>query len=228
MSPRTPDSCQHERRPGTTVCIQCRRDSAATARDRRRRLLIGSAFATLTFGVLAAARAAGTGARHGHRPKAHSEQSGAVARPADGGQELVAEAPRAVANATTGAPPLAPVVAEGQTALRDGVSAERAANSVTVRFDMPMVRTRRRDKFERIVRVTLPQVYGPAADTVLAGIPEGNLAQSGDLLTELPTRGIRLPLASGHTLVLWPETRPGQDGPLVIAYRSTVTSTGNR
>jgi hypothetical protein len=93
---------------------------------------------------------------------------------------------------------------------------------VTVYFDTPVTRTRRPEKFERIVRTTLPRIYGadsPAAAAVQA-FPEGQLlASAGDLLTELPTRGLELPAGPGRALTLWPGTRPGEDGPLVVSYR---------
>ena len=119
-------------------------------------------------------------------------------------------------------PPLAPIVAEGQTALRDGLFATRAGDTVAVHFDTPLARTRRPEKFEQIVRATLPAVYGPTADSLLATIPEGKLALAGDLITELPTRGLHLPIGAGWSLALWPETRQGQDGPLVVTYRAVV------
>lgn len=122
----------------------------------------------------------------------------------------------------TAAPPLALVVPQGRTALKDSVLAERMGDSVIVSFDLVMTRTRRRDKFERIVRATLPAVYGARADSVLAAIPDGRLVGDGDLMTELPSRGIRLPLRGGYTLGVWPETRAGRDGPLVVGYRARV------
>jgi hypothetical protein len=106
--------------------------------------------------------------------------------------------------------------------LKDSVLAERAGDSVIVDFDVTMMRTRRRDKFERIMRETLPAVYGARVDSVLAAIPEGSLIGEGDLLTELPLRGIHLPLGTAYQLILWPETRPGRDGPLVVSYRARV------
>jgi hypothetical protein len=118
--------------------------------------------------------------------------------------------------------PLALVIRQGRTELKDSVLAERAGDSVIVDFDVTMMRTRRRDKFERIVRETLPAVYGARVDSVLAAIPEGSLIGEGDLLTELPLRGIHLPLGTGYQLTLWPETRPGRDGPLVVSYRARV------
>jgi len=120
------------------------------------------------------------------------------------------------------APPLRPIVAQGATHLRDSVVAIRRGDSVTVHFDIARVRTRRPDKFERIVRSTLPAVYGPIADSVLMRIPSGELTRAGDLLTDLPVRGLRFALGGGWALALWPATRPGQDGPLVVRYRAVV------
>jgi hypothetical protein len=120
-------------------------------------------------------------------------------------------------------PPLLPIVAEGATRLRDSVVAIRRGDSVTVHFDTPRARTRRPEKFEQIVRATLPAIYGPFVDSLLVHIPAGDLTRGGNLLTELPTRGLRLSLGAGWALALWPETRPGQDGPLVVMYRAQVT-----
>ena len=94
-------------------------------------------------------------------------------------------------------------------------------NTVTVHFDVPNMRTRRYDKFERVVRSTLPRIF-PLADSLVARITASALAQNGDLVTELPDRGYRLALSDGWKLALWPETRPGRDGPLVVAYRATL------
>jgi hypothetical protein len=116
-----------------------------------------------------------------------------------------------------------PRVPEGRTELRDSMYVVRAGSSATVYFDTPLARTRRRDKFEAIVRATLPAVYGAAADSLLAAVPAGRLVRQGDdLLGALPTRGLRLPAGAGWSVALWPETRAGQQGPLVVAYRATV------
>jgi hypothetical protein len=101
--------------------------------------------------------------------------------------------------------------------------AVRKGDTVTVRFDTELARTRRPDKFEQIVRATLPQVHGALADSLLAKLPAGDLVRHGDLLTELPLRGIRLAAPNGMTMTVWPETRPGRDGPLVVAYRTTLS-----
>jgi hypothetical protein len=130
-----------------------------------------------------------------------------------------------VASVTTPpAPELAPVIGEGQTDLRDGIVAVRGGGEVKVFFDQPLTRTRRPEKFEMIVRETLPQIYGAAADSALAAIPAGTLVPREGLVTELPAQGLTIPLRDGQSLRVWPETRPGQEGPLVVRYRATVAS----
>jgi len=118
--------------------------------------------------------------------------------------------------------PVSPVVPQGQSTLPDSLVATRADSVITVSFDRTMIRTRNPWKFERLVRSTLPALYGPLADSALARIPEGGLVRQGDLINELPTRGMRIPVAPGWTFTLFPITRPGQDGPLVTQYRVSV------
>jgi hypothetical protein len=113
---------------------------------------------------------------------------------------------------------LQPVINEGAGQLPEGVRVVRNGYSVMVHFDVPLLRTRRPDKFERFVRATLPQLYGAAADSLLADLPEGMLTADGDLLSELPARGIHLPSTGAPVLSIFPQTRPGSEGPLVIAY----------
>jgi hypothetical protein len=119
--------------------------------------------------------------------------------------------------------PLEPLVALGRTEVGDGLYIERAGETVTVHFDTPGTRTRRRDKFERVVRRTLPEIYGSAAEVLLSSIPEGTLVDPVDLVTEIAERGVKLDAGDGWKVSLWPETRPGQDGPLVVSYRVAVT-----
>jgi hypothetical protein len=114
------------------------------------------------------------------------------------------------------------IIAQGRTELHDGIYVVRTGDSIVVRFDTPMTRTRRRDKFEQVVRTTLPSLYGAAGDSLLAHVPDGQLLPDADLLVEMPFRGVPLPPREGLSLTLWPETRPGQDGPLVVAYRVTT------
>jgi hypothetical protein len=135
-----------------------------------------------------------------------------------------------VAKAIAAPPPVTPkamglravplTVPVGRTALRDTMVADRAGDTVRVSFDLVLSRTRRSDKFEAIVRSTLPQVYGAPADSALRALPAGAMARAGDLTTTLSERGFRIPLADGRTIAVWPETRAGRDGPLVVAYRA--------
>ena len=124
--------------------------------------------------------------------------------------------------ANTATPPVSPVVPQGQSSLPDSLLATRADSVITVSFDRTMIRTRNPWKFERLVRSTLPALYGAAADSALSHIPEGGLVRQGDLINELPTRGLRIPVAPGWTFTLFPITRPGHDGPLVTQYRVSV------
>ena len=114
-----------------------------------------------------------------------------------------------------------PVIAEGRTEFGEGVFAERAGSEVTVHFDTDDLRTRFEEKFERILRSTLPRIFGSQLRPVLDAIPEGTLVR-GDLLHELPTKGITLSLGQGRTLTVWPVTREGRDGPIVDAYRASA------
>ena len=129
---------------------------------------------------------------------------------------------RPMASAPAG-PALRPLIPEGRTDLRDSLYAERRADTVVVHFDTSPTRTRRADKFEAIVRQTLPRVYGAVADTLLAAVPAGRLVLPNELLTTLPSRGIHLAGPNGGArILLWPETRAGRDGPLVVSYRAIV------
>jgi hypothetical protein len=117
----------------------------------------------------------------------------------------------------------APTIKIGDTPLGVGVIATRTDSGVTVLFDTPEFRTRTPEKFERFLRTTLSQIYGPRMDSVLAGVPTGKIVGQGDLLYQLPTRGIQLPLQPGLHLEVFPEIRPGQEAPLVVRYRAIVS-----
>ena len=118
-------------------------------------------------------------------------------------------------------PAVRPRIPEGRSALGGGMVAERHGDTVVVHFDTELNRTRRADKFERIVRATLPRVYGAPAEAALAAVPAGALV-AGDLTGMLPRAGVHMRLAEGGTLSLWPATRPGRDGPLVVTYVATI------
>jgi hypothetical protein len=159
---------------------------------------------------------AGGDAARAMTPAPSTAQQGATATTS------VAPAPAPGSAAPATPSPVSPVVPQGRSSLPDSLLATRADSVITVSFDRTMIRTRNPWKFERLVRSTLPALYGPVADSALARIPEGGLVRQGDLINELPTRGMRIPVAPGWTFTLFPITRPGQDGPLVTQYRVSV------
>ncbi|HEU4628883.1 MAG TPA: hypothetical protein VFS08_04030 [Gemmatimonadaceae bacterium] len=226
MPTPTPIVCEHDLRPGVTICLHCRHKERLAAAARRRRFALRYGSVALAVGVVAAVAVPRLQRAEARRPPAAAAPAPVVRtaamRLADAPAALAA--PGAPAAAAAPAPPAgpAPIVAEGRTELHDGIVAVRTGDTVAVHFDTPLTRTRRPWKFERIVRATLPEVFGTAADSALAATPAGGIAQAGDLLTELPVRGVRLRTSDGDTLALWPETRPGRDGPLVVTYRVAV------
>jgi hypothetical protein len=230
-TPHTDQSiCTHDRRPGTTVCLHCRHAALEVARAKRRRFLlrvasmgaIGASF--LVVGVLGATVIRGKGMPHYN--VIHSFSSKAVVRPASSAKPATPKPPTSTAvtqqGNVAGPPPLLPQLPTGETPFQDGITATREGDVVTVAFDTPMTRTRRPEKFEHFVRTSLPAVYGPSMDTLLAKLPVGAIASQGDLLSELPTRGVRIPVRAGWKLELYPETRAGQDGPLVVRYHASI------
>lgn len=229
--------CTHERRPGTTVCVRCRHEARIAAQLRRKRLMLRGGAVGL---VLATAVAAGLLSATAMRGKG-ADRRVAATEPAPAPVESVPPTAAAVSVArppTVSTPQkdsaapvrvtVVPMVPPGESPLRDGVTAVRVDSVVTVVFDIPMMHTRQAAKFEGVVRTTLPQIYGPAAEAALAKIPDGGIASQGELLTELPTRGVRIPLVpvSAGIIQLYPETKPGQDGPLVVRYRVTIVPAG--
>jgi hypothetical protein len=110
------------------------------------------------------------------------------------------------------------LLSEGRTTLADSIYAFRSGDSVTVNFDTHGNRTGRADKFETMVRTTLPLVYGRRNTVSLDSVPVGSLLPSRDVLGALVTRGMHLTLDNGVKIALWPQTRPTSDGPLVVAY----------
>jgi hypothetical protein len=211
-SPATPPPCPHGLRPGTTVCLHCRQEARAAAQQRRYRLAARVGLATLGGAVLISLIIGGLNAI---APDAR-ELGKAVAQSVRRSANQVATA--AVQRSRT--PSLEPVIAEGRRELGDSVFAERVDDQVTVHFDTDALRTRYDWKFEGVVRATLPAVFGPDARAALDSVPSGTFVRGGDLLRELPTRGIPLELkGSGQTLKVWPITRAGRDGPLVVGYR---------
>lgn len=236
-------ACTHDLGPGITVCLRCRQErrDAASARQQQLFAMSGvAAMALLGVYVMGASaanafRATSLGDSVQVAPRASVIASSVSASSVTTSSEVKQQgastpvapsASLASVAAPVWQPPLALVVPEGRTELSESLVVERGGDSVIVDFDTPATRTRRRDKFESVVRRTLPMVYGARVDSVLRAIPEGGIVGDADLLTELPNRGVHVKVAQGWTLDLWPETRPGQDGPLVVSYRARVTRDG--
>jgi hypothetical protein len=266
-------TCQHERRPHTTVCLLCRRDERAAVLARRRRAvgrvsLIGLAVVFFGAGGVAAitamqgqwpsapslgrwsaaegwfdaARARARDAIANLTRRASAAPVPIYASPVAGDSVMLTESLSAAATKDTvlaalsealrraqdsaaiaAAPPLKPIVAEGRTPLRDGFVAVRTGDTVAVHFDTPLLRTRQPQKFEQLVRATLPAIYGAAVESVLATVGVGELIRGVDPTMTAATHGVYLPLAAGWSIALWPETRPGRDGPLIVTYRTALT-----
>ena len=231
--------CPHELRPGTTVCLHCRWEARSATRRRRRRLFMKGSTGLALLSTLAVIGLVGRVAFEKRFSSPRLRVATATVMSDAGGDAAKAMTPApttaqqgvtmSAAPATTpvtAAPvtpaPVSPLVPQGQSNLPDSLLATRADSVITVSFDRTMIRTRNPWKFERLVRSTLPALYGPLADSALARIPEGGLVRQGDLINELPTRGMRIPVAPGWTFTLFPITRPGQDGPLVTQYRVSV------
>ncbi len=231
--------CPHELRPGTTVCLHCRWEARSATRRRRRRLFMKGSTGLALLSTLAVMGLVGRVAfeKRFSSPRlrvatatvmadAGGDAAKAIAAPPTTAQQGVttpaAPAPVPVTTTPVTPAPVRPLVPQGQSSLPDSLLATRADSVITVSFDRTMIRTRNPWKFERLVRSTLPALYGPLADSALARIPEGGLVRQGDLINELPTRGMRIPVAPGWTFTLFPITRPGQDGPLVTQYRVSV------
>lgn len=210
-------TCPHGLRPGTTVCLHCRHDARLAARQRRYRLLARAGLITLGGGAVVALIIGG------------------VVAIAPGGENAVAGLPDTKSVATAGTPAanaaspsavpqtgLRPVIPEGRRELGDSMFAVREGSEVTVHFDTELLRTRFDWKFEGVVRATLPLVFGDVTRAALDSVASGTLVRGGNLLTELPSSGFVVPVGE-ERLRVWPITRPGRDGPLVVGYRASAT-----
>jgi hypothetical protein len=242
MSERTAPPCPHDVGPGIPVCLRCRKENRLATRERRRRVLFAAAAIALGVATLGAAGAAGLldselRAAGFAIPVASIESEPVVSAPQSAPETTPDSAPIPVASvapestvvsvASVTIPPaaeLAAAIGEGKTSLRDGIIAERRGDEVTVHFDTPLARTRRPEKFEGVLRATLPQIYGARVDSALTAIPVGTLVPADGLTTDLPAQGLYVPVPGGPTLRIWPETRPGEKGPLVVRYRVLVAS----
>jgi hypothetical protein len=209
----------------------------------RRLTFRGLAVTIVAATVITAATLGGTAirGRNGGRQSSTPAPAAAGVIVASGTDSLAADSAARLAQArpdttsptaTTASPtrasaPIAPIIPIGVTALHDSITANRGDSVVVVSFDIPLTRTRRADKFEQIVRSTLPAIYGPVADSALARIPAGELARQGDLFSKLPMSGVRIPLTSPWEIRVYPETRSGQGGPLIVRYRALLAAGGD-
>ena len=209
-------------------------------RERRRRALFATAAIALGVATLGAAGAAGMLDSELRAAGFTIPAQSASATPPLSAAQRAPEIPPALAPApsvvpestvvrvasvtTPPAAELAATIGEGRTALRDGIVAERRGDEITVYFDTPSARTRRPEKFEGILRATLPQIFGASVDSALVASPPGTVVPPHGLTTDLPTQGLYVPIPGGATLRIWPGTRPGEDGPLVVRYRVLVVS----
>lgn len=234
--------CPHGPRAGTTTCLYCRSDARAAARQRRNRVIArfslaamgaAGAVALLVGGIIAIVPGS-------HSTASIDDQSAEGSVVTSGGVVPAERASGSVrTDRTSGIVPadrassivpagrsrgslLEPSVPEGRSALGDSIVAERRGGDVIVIFDTEALRTRFDWKFEGVVRATLPQVFGDDARVALDGIAVGDFVRGGNLIRDLPGRGIRLALAGDRALLVRPITREGRDGPLVIAYRASA------
>jgi len=242
LTPRhSPQICTHERGVGTTVCLHCRKEARTAAKERRRRLMLRGAAGAIVVATGLAATAFGatalrdrTSGKRGDTTasKPASEPTGVAADSAHVATDPATPpaTPAAVASVAATKPAIAkpsapaPIIQMGMSSLDGGVNAERTNAAVTLSFDLPMVRTRRPEKFEQFVRATLPSIYGKKIDSVLTTMPSGALAKQGNLLTELPSRGMRIAVDSAWEIRVFPELRQGVEGPLVIRYRTSAVA----
>ena len=238
MSPATRLPCPHDIGPGTSVCLRCRLEERELARARQKRALLRVG---VVLGGVVVVAVIGNGAVSAWRASSLMRSKEPLQLLASTTTSAVrqqgAPAPTAVPAVTSAEGITSPAktadavkpalltlkVPEGRTGLRDSMYVDRHADTAVVHFDTELARTRRRDKFEATVRATLPVLYGARVDSLLAMLPEGAITGTRDLVSEVAVRGVRLPVPTGGTLELWPVTRPGRDGPLVVGYRARVT-----
>jgi hypothetical protein len=231
----SPKSCTHERGPGVSVCLRCRHEERARARMRMTNLVLRGSAIVVVLAAIGVATYAFVG-KKGLFTISHVPVAGDSVTPPPAGLDstpitLAASPPLAdsqpvVAAATPTSTPavaLAPVVPLGRTALSDTVYAVRSEQEVRVFFDTPMGRTRKPEKFELMVRQTLPRILGTVADSALASVPQGTLVRGNDWVADLPTLGIRLEIPGDGAIVLWPESRDGRGGPIIVSYRVTAS-----
>lgn len=218
MTPRPATQCTHERRPGTMVCLYCRAEERAVARSRQKRAAVRVLGAGGGLLLVAALLVAGSTALRGARGRTNAS----AASPADSASASSLSSVALAADVANPSPYVGTrdlVLPSGRTPLGNGVFAERQGDVVVVNFDTRGARTRRSDKFEKVVRATLPAVLGEAGSAALERVEPGSLIPSGQLLNAVEQGELRLPVGDGRVVRLTPMTRMGEDGPLVVTYQ---------
>src|SRR5262245_49590139 len=190
------ESCPHGQRPGTKICLHCRHEARMVAKQRRRRLMLrGSAFsAVLLFlasvGTIGAVAFKRYSAPRRPESQTQAQQTVAVASPVNDSVAAPTPVQTSITTPATTVASLKPVLPEGTTTLPSGMTATRHDSVVILSFDFAGARTRIPERFERLVRATLPSLYGARADSAVRAIPEGGIARQGDLFKELTERGV--------------------------------------
>jgi hypothetical protein len=109
-------------------------------------------------------------------------------------------------------------VGQGRTELGNSIYAVRTGDTITVHFDLLMLRTRRADKLTRTIRRTLPQIVAVSDTSALDALA----IPAPDVLTVLPVQGLVIGLSPDAEAWVLPVVRPARGGPLVVAYRTTL------
>jgi hypothetical protein len=112
------------------------------------------------------------------------------------------------------------VLVEGRTQLTDSIYATRTGDSVVVNFDAYGFRTRRPDKIEQSLRLTMPMIFGKMATASID--TTGTLVTNRDVVGELARDGMRVKLDNGATAHIRVLTRVVSDGPIAIGYLMTI------
>jgi hypothetical protein len=238
MSPSSPISCTHDRGPGTTVCLRCRHDQWRSAQRRRQKMLMQLLALGAVGGLLGVAGVSAASTlrdRHDAVTETSGGTVGAEAKHAAETKRAVVPVskpaePAVVQASSTPAPAPAAshsvkrgfAIVEGRTSLTDSIYAMRSGDSVIVNFDAQGYRTRRPDKLERSLRLTLPLVYGRSVTQSFDTVKAGELVTSKDVIGELATTGMKIALDNGTIVHLRVLTRTGRDGPLAVGYVTLV------
>jgi hypothetical protein len=114
------------------------------------------------------------------------------------------------------------VLVEGRTQLADSIYAMRFGDSVVVNFDAYGFRTRRSDRIEQSLRLTLPMVFGRMATASIDTLPQGGFVTNRDVIGELARSGMQVKLDNGAIAHIRVLTRVVSDGPIAIGYLTTI------